>query len=85
MGWFAVRRELKIPMAIFLGLSMAYIGGWGAMFDSTTFRWTVKSWLFFAMILSASAFLVLVSLILGLVCRLNFGKGLPRYRQYPLV
>ncbi|KIM85451.1 hypothetical protein PILCRDRAFT_817474, partial [Piloderma croceum F 1598] len=78
-GWFAVRRELKAPMLIFLVLSFGYLAGWGAMFSSTTFRWTFVQWLFFALIASSSVILTFVALILGLICRLNFGKGLPRY------
>ncbi|KAF8807694.1 hypothetical protein BYT27DRAFT_7100204 [Phlegmacium glaucopus] len=78
-GWFAVRRELRIPMMIFLMLSILYLGGWGVMFLSTTFRWTFTTWSFFAIMATASVVLTLLSAILGVVCRLNFGKGLARY------
>jgi hypothetical protein len=81
-GWFAVRRELQAPMLIFLMLSFGYLAGWGAMISSTTFRWTFVQWLFFGLIASSSVILTFVALILGLICRLNFGKGLPRYRKY---
>jgi len=79
MGWIAVRRELRIPMLIFLAMSCGYLAGWGAMFASTTFRWTFVNWRFFSVIVSASLFLTLVTFIVGLVCRINFGKGLSRY------
>ncbi|EGO28413.1 hypothetical protein SERLADRAFT_413323 [Serpula lacrymans var. lacrymans S7.9] len=78
-GWFAVRRELKIPMLIFLFLSFAYLVGWSAMFASTTFRWTFLQWRFFALITTASVFLTFVSFVLGVMGRVNFGKGLVRY------
>lgn len=78
-GWFAVRRELRWPMFIFLSLSVLYLGGWGLMFVSTTFRWTFTTWPFFSIMATASVFLTLLSVILGVVCRLNFGKGLARY------
>jgi len=78
-GWFGVRRELRIPTLVFLVLSFGYLLGWGAMFTSTTFRWTFAQWRFFSLIASSSVLLTLVALILGLVCRLNFGKGLLRY------
>ncbi|EIN13407.1 hypothetical protein PUNSTDRAFT_48389 [Punctularia strigosozonata HHB-11173 SS5] len=86
LGWFSVRREMRIPMLIFLGMSLLYLGGWGAMFKSTTFRWTFKEWRFFSIMVAASAFLVLISFVLGVICRVNFGKGLPRYlnAQEPL-
>jgi len=78
-GWFAVQRELRVPMFIFLILSMLYLGGWGIMFVSTTFRWTFTTWTFFSLMATASFVLTLLSAILGVVCRLNFGKGLARY------
>jgi hypothetical protein len=82
LGWFAVRREMRLAMLLFLGLSVLYLAGWAAMFDSTTFRWTFVEWRFFSIIVATSAFLILISFILGLVCRINFGKGLPRYRTF---
>ncbi|KIJ68694.1 hypothetical protein HYDPIDRAFT_24949 [Hydnomerulius pinastri MD-312] len=86
LGWFSVRRERKVPMLIFLIMCLGYLGGWGAMFDSTTFRWTYMTWTFFGVMTSASVFLTLLSFILGIICRINFGKGLPRFlnAQEPL-
>jgi hypothetical protein len=78
-GWFAVRRELQVQMFIFLFLSLLYLAGWGVMFFSTTFRWTFITWFFFAVMASASVVLTCMAIILGVVCRLNFGKGLARY------
>lgn len=78
-GWFAVHRELRVPMLIFLILSMLYLAGWGVMFASTTFRWTFITWTFFSLMATTSVVLTLLSTILGVVCRLNFGKGLARY------
>lgn len=49
------------------------------MFDSTTFRWTYMTWTFFGVMTTASVFLTLISFILGVICRLNFGKGLPHH------
>ncbi|KAJ6604213.1 hypothetical protein DFH09DRAFT_967420 [Mycena vulgaris] len=79
MGWFSVRRELRLGMIAFLGLSILYLAGWGVMFLSTTFRWTFATWNFFGIMASASVFLTLVSFVLGVICRYNFGKGLLRY------
>jgi len=79
MGWFAVRRELKTPMTIFLALCITYLCGWSLMFLSDTFRWTFVRWRLFSFITSASVLLAIFSFILGIVCRLNFGKGLPQY------
>lgn len=79
MGWYGVRRELKVLMLVFLALSMGYLAGWAAMFDSTAFRWTYMTWTFFGVMTSASVFLTLIAFILGIICRINFGKGLIRY------
>ncbi|KLO19986.1 hypothetical protein SCHPADRAFT_863681 [Schizopora paradoxa] len=86
LGWISVRRELRIPMLFFLAMSVGYLAGWGGMFASSTFRWTFVNWRFFSVIISASLFLTLVTFIVGLVCRINFGKGLSRYlnAQEPL-
>ncbi|KAF9523600.1 hypothetical protein CPB83DRAFT_821288 [Crepidotus variabilis] len=78
-GWIGVRKELKLPMFIFLLLSSLYLGGWSVMFFSTTFRWTFVTWQFFSIMASASIFMTLLSVILGVICRYNFGKGLSRY------
>jgi hypothetical protein len=83
-GWYGVRRELKIPMFAFLALSVGYLAGWAAMFDSIAFRWTFVTWTFFGVMASASVFLTLVAFILGIICRVNFGKGLIRYREFAL-
>ncbi|KAI0032489.1 hypothetical protein K488DRAFT_12331, partial [Vararia minispora EC-137] len=78
-GWFAVRRELKTPMTIFLALCFGYMVGWGAMFDSTTFRWTIAQWAFFAVMMVVGVTLIIICFIVGIFCRLNFGRGLPHY------
>ncbi|KAF9478013.1 hypothetical protein BDN70DRAFT_933716 [Pholiota conissans] len=85
-GWFAVRRELKVPTIVFLALSILYLGGWGVMFISTTFRWTFVTWTFFSIMATTSVILTVLSVVLVIICSLNFGKGLARYlnSQQPL-
>ncbi|KAF9243845.1 hypothetical protein BU15DRAFT_71961 [Melanogaster broomeanus] len=78
LGWFSVRRERRREMLVFLIMCLGYLGGWGAMFASTAFRWTYMTWTFFGLMTTASVFLTLVSFILGIICRINFGKGLPQ-------
>lgn len=67
-------------MLIFLGIALYVIGGWAAMFLAATFRWTYATWLFFSLMTTAAVILALTTLTLGIICRLNFGKGLKRYR-----
>jgi len=78
MGWISVRRELKLPMLVFLGFAAIYLGAWGAMFASKSFRWTFTQWTFFSIMASASVSLTALTLICGTVCRIGFGKGLTR-------
>ncbi|KAI0786109.1 hypothetical protein C8Q75DRAFT_304199 [Abortiporus biennis] len=79
LGWISVRREIKGPMHIFLFLSFLYLVGFSAMFAAPTFRWTWVTWDFFGVMASASVFLTFTSLVMGIICRCNFGKGLARY------
>ena len=81
-GWISVRREYKSQMHIFLFLALAYLGGWSSMFASPTFRWTFVEWRFFSIMMVFSAAFALTVFVLGVICRVNFGKGLPRYRAY---
>ncbi|KAH9835844.1 uncharacterized protein C8Q71DRAFT_763703 [Rhodofomes roseus] len=79
LGWVSVRREKRLPMLAFLLLAVVYLAGWGSMFAAATFRWTFVQWRFFSIMASASVLLAVVTLVLGIICRVNFGKGLPRY------
>jgi hypothetical protein len=66
-------------MVIFLILSAMYLVGWGLMFDSETFRWTFVEWGFFGATATLSALLDIVGFVVGVMCRLNFDKGLVNY------
>lgn len=79
LGWIASRREKRKLMAVFIFLSFGYIGLWGVMWISPSFRWTFVTWPFFAALLSIALLLMVLTFVLAIVCRLNFGKGLPHY------
>ncbi|KAJ3741615.1 hypothetical protein DFH05DRAFT_1506789 [Lentinula detonsa] len=81
-----ISTELRIPMIVFLLLSILYLAVWGIMFLADTFRWLFWSWRFFSLMATFSVALTVLAFILGIVCRLNFGKGLLRYlnAQEPL-
>lgn len=72
-------------MFVFLVLSILYLGGWSVMFLADTFRWLFVVWRFFSLMATASVFLTIVAFVLGVVCRYNFGKGLPRYCKSPSI
>ncbi|KAI0336143.1 hypothetical protein GY45DRAFT_1316219 [Cubamyces sp. BRFM 1775] len=78
-GWISVRREYRVPMMVFLAVAGLLLAGWASMFIAATFRWTYVTWLFFSLMTTAAVLLTVTTLILGIVCRINFGKGLTRY------
>ena len=53
------------------------------MFIAATFRWTYATWFFFRIMTTSAVVLALLVFSLGIVCRINFGKGLTRYRTLP--
>ncbi|KAI0651545.1 hypothetical protein C8Q79DRAFT_933948 [Trametes meyenii] len=79
IGWISVRKELRIPMTFFLAVAGLVLVGWASMFIAATFRWTYVTWLFFSLMTTAALLLTVITLILGVVCYINFGKGLTRY------
>lgn len=66
-------------MNIFFGLSVLYVAVWLLQLMSHTFRWMVTSWPFFGLMVAVSLVLTVVCLILAILVRVNFGKGLLNY------
>jgi hypothetical protein len=79
MGWFALRREKKLMMLIFLITAFVLLSCWGVMFYSLVYRWTLEQWPYLACFTFASFILIIASMVLGIVCWLNFNKGLAEY------
>lgn len=78
-GWLSIRREHRIWSLVFLVVGLFITASWTTMFANVLYRWTFENFPFFAT-LSISAFIVLVIvMILAVICRLNFGKGLPQF------
>ena len=68
-------------MAGFLTVSFIYIACWSIMFYSQVYRWTFINWVFFACITVASFVVLVLTSTFGVLCWLNFGKGLAQYRE----
>jgi len=81
MGWFASRRERRRMMHAFLVLSALLIAAWAFLFVSKAFRVTFTTWTFFALMSVCAVALTLLTLIFGVLCRINFGRGLKQYLQ----
>jgi len=79
MGWYAIRRERKRLMVGFIGISFVIITGWSIMFYSIVYRWSFVQWPYLGCFTVASHILIIATMILGLICRMNFGKGLAQY------
>ncbi|CAE6392710.1 unnamed protein product [Rhizoctonia solani] len=79
MGWYAVRREMRKTMIAFLVLSALFIIAWAGMFVSPTWRLTFLTWMFFRMMTVCAAILTALTLVLGIVAFINFGKDLPKH------
>jgi len=80
-GWYAIRREMKKMIALFLFIAFLLIFGWSIMFYSIVYRWTFVEWPLMACFSVASFILLIASAVLALICRVNFGKGLAEYLQ----
>jgi len=79
LGWRSLRREYKRWTILFLSITTTLLLGWSALFYSRLFRWTFTTWWFLGTMMTASLLLLVITLILAVFCRLNFGKGLDHY------
>ncbi|KAK0213533.1 hypothetical protein IW262DRAFT_312833 [Armillaria fumosa] len=79
LGWYAIRHERRVLMALFIFASFLFLFTMSIMFYSQVFRWTFVSWANLACFLVASMLLMLACIILGVICLRNFGKGLSHY------
>jgi hypothetical protein len=41
-GWYAIRREMRRMMLVFLGIGFLIITGWAVMFYSLVFPWYAR-------------------------------------------
>lgn len=81
ISWKAIHTEHNILTMLFLIIGSLIAAAWAAMFASSTYRWTFSTWPFFACMTVLSFVLLVASLVLGAICRSNFGKGLAHYRK----
>lgn len=68
-------------MSGFLTVSFIYIASWSIMFYSQVYRWTFINWVFFSCTTVASFIVLVLATVFGVLCSLNFGKGLAQYRE----
>ncbi|KAJ7584865.1 hypothetical protein C8J56DRAFT_949255 [Mycena floridula] len=78
-GWYAIRREMKRLMVVFLAINFGFVAGWAIMFYSQVYRWSFIAWPALGCYMVASFILLITTIGLGIVCRMNFGQGLAQY------
>ncbi|PVG02222.1 hypothetical protein CPB86DRAFT_870511 [Serendipita vermifera] len=81
LGWIGVRKEKRIKMWIFFALSIVFIVCWSAECFSISWRLTFKHWPFFASIQTCAFVFMFFTFIFGIICRVNFGRGLLEYLE----
>ncbi|KAJ3514816.1 hypothetical protein NLJ89_g2146 [Agrocybe chaxingu] len=80
-GWVCVRKECKIRFAIFCGIAVLLLTLQTMMFFSPLYRYIFLTWPFFATITVTAYLLIIATTAMGILCRLNFDKGLAHYLQ----
>ena len=84
-GWKAIRTENKPIMIIFFMMGGIVIAAWGVMFASAVYRMVFLEWPFFAALTCTSFVFLGATLILAVICFLNFGHGLAHYREITFI
>ncbi|KAJ7650226.1 hypothetical protein FB45DRAFT_887343 [Roridomyces roridus] len=79
MGWYAVRREWKKLMVVFLAIAAIVFTSWILMLKSWSFLWTFINWPFFACQIVAASIALMATITFGIISYLHFGKGLAHY------
>ncbi|KAF8638359.1 hypothetical protein AX17_002261 [Amanita inopinata Kibby_2008] len=80
-GWVCVRRECQWRFMLFCTMSVFLLSVPTIMFWSTLYRFIFTSWPFFATITLTAYIFVVITSILAIWCRFNFGQGLAHFLQ----
>ncbi|TEB30876.1 hypothetical protein FA13DRAFT_1814301 [Coprinellus micaceus] len=81
LGWVCVRKECKKRFWVFAFLSVVLLTISSVTFGSEAYRTIFKSWRFFATVTVTAFVLLVLTVTLGVICYLNYGKGLQAYLQ----
>ncbi|KAJ3992423.1 hypothetical protein F5050DRAFT_1579599 [Lentinula boryana] len=89
LGWTSVRHENRRQFIVFAGISLLLLASSSGIFaspckfffySSSLYRFIFQTWPFFATMTITSYLLIVLTSILGIWCRANFGRGLPEFR-----
>ncbi|KAF7785213.1 hypothetical protein Agabi119p4_1378 [Agaricus bisporus var. burnettii] len=81
LGWVCVRRECWKLYIVFCTISLFLIVLFSVLFSTPIYQFILISSSFFGTITITSYICVVTTAILGVICRLNFGKGLVHYLE----
>ncbi|KAG6908705.1 hypothetical protein DXG01_003638 [Tephrocybe rancida] len=81
LGWVSVRKEGRRRFLAFSVISIFLVAVSSLMFFSDLYRFIFVTWPFFATLTVTAFILIVTTALLGVWCRLNFGRGLSHYLQ----
>jgi hypothetical protein len=81
LGWVCVRKEYRVRFAIFCAMSVILWLIPTVMFTRSLYLYIISAWPFFTAVTVTAYAVLVVTVILGILCRLNFGKGLKHYLE----
>ncbi|KAH7868342.1 uncharacterized protein C8R40DRAFT_847429 [Lentinula edodes] len=79
LGWTYVRREDRRQFIVFAGISLLLLASSSGIFASPLYQFIFQTWPFFATMTITSYLLIVLTSILGVWCRTQFGKGLSEF------
>ncbi|KAG8832451.1 hypothetical protein FRC17_001324 [Serendipita sp. 399] len=84
IGLTSTRREHRLGMIIFFGITLGFVAIWGSMFGSSIYRFMFFTWPFFSVMSVFTCVLLVALVVLAVFVFLSFGLGLPEYLQTPI-
>ncbi|CAK5275555.1 unnamed protein product [Mycena citricolor] len=79
MGWMSVRKESRTLFGVFCLISAILLSEATAMFASRLNQFVLGAWSFYATLSIAAYILLVITLVLAIACRLQFGLGLAHF------
>jgi hypothetical protein len=80
-GWTSIRRERRKLFLAFCAMGCVLFGITTFIFCSTLYHFVFASWSFFATITVGGYIFLVMTSLLGILCRFHFGHGLAHYRR----
>ncbi|KAF8556731.1 hypothetical protein OG21DRAFT_550318 [Imleria badia] len=79
LGTYSISKEKRFLFLVYALLSICLLVISGLWFGSALFRYEYMSWRTFSCVTTMADILLVITCILSVICRLNFGKGLAHF------